>query len=156
MQIGNSPDLRAGEKIQDQDRVGQRCPVLPSTGTAAGGNSCLACPLVQSAEALSTATRTNAELLALSGKRSPYAGKLGVLEQGALADLLLVEGNPLENIKLIADPAKNFKVIMKGGRIYKDCAVTTATSPCWHKCEVPKCPLLCRYWGDSGRDADIV
>jgi imidazolonepropionase-like amidohydrolase len=67
-----------------------------------------------------TATRTNAELLALSGKRSPYAGKLGVVEQGALADLLLVEGNPLENIKLIADPAKNFKVIMKGGRIYKD------------------------------------
>jgi imidazolonepropionase-like amidohydrolase len=42
------------------------------------------------------------------------------VEQGALADLLLVEGNPLENIKLIADPAKNFKVIMKGGRIYKD------------------------------------
>ena len=72
------------------------------------------------AEALATATRTNAELLALSGKRSPYAGKLGVVEQGALADLLLVEGNPLENIKLIAEPAKNFKVIMKGGRIYKD------------------------------------
>jgi imidazolonepropionase-like amidohydrolase len=68
----------------------------------------------------SQATGTNAELLALSGKRSPYAGKLGVVEQGALADLLLVEGNPLENIKLIADPAKNFKVIMKGGRIYKD------------------------------------
>jgi imidazolonepropionase-like amidohydrolase len=66
-----------------------------------------------------TATRTNAELLALSGKRSPYAGKLGVVEQGALADLLLVEGNTLENIKLIAEPAKNFKVIMKGGRIYK-------------------------------------
>src|ERR1700733_8631649 len=72
------------------------------------------------AEALATATRTNAELLALSGKRSPYAGKLGVVEQGVLADLLLVEGNPLENIKLIADPAKNFKVIMKGGRICKD------------------------------------
>jgi imidazolonepropionase-like amidohydrolase len=72
------------------------------------------------AEALVMATGTNAELLALSGKRSPYLGKLGVVEQGALADLLLVEGNPLENIKLIADPAKNFKVIMKGGRIYKD------------------------------------
>src|SRR3984885_8663034 len=72
------------------------------------------------AEALATATRTNAELLALSGERSPYAGKLGVVEQGVLADLLLVEGNPLENIKLIADPAKNFKVIMKDGRICKD------------------------------------
>ena len=72
------------------------------------------------AEALAMATGTNAELLALSGKRNPYPGKLGVVEQGALADLLLVDGNPLEDINLIADPAKNFKVIMKDGRIYKN------------------------------------
>jgi imidazolonepropionase-like amidohydrolase len=72
------------------------------------------------AEALAMATGTNAELLALSGKRNPYPGKLGVVEQGALADLLLVDGNPLEDINLIADPAKNFRVIMKDGRIYKN------------------------------------
>lgn len=72
------------------------------------------------AEALIMATSTNAELLALSGKRNPYPGKLGVVEQGALADLLLVDGNPLEDINLIADPAKNFKVIMKDGLIYKN------------------------------------
>ncbi|MFI0848013.1 amidohydrolase family protein [Mesorhizobium sp. IMUNJ 23232] len=72
------------------------------------------------AEALAMATGTNAELLALSGKRNPYPGKLGVVEQGALADLLLVEGNPLENIDLIADPAKNFKIIMKDGVVYKN------------------------------------
>jgi imidazolonepropionase-like amidohydrolase len=72
------------------------------------------------AEALAMATGTNAELLAMSGKRSPYPGKLGVVEAGALADLLLVDGNPLENIKLIADPAKNFVVIMKDGKIYKN------------------------------------
>jgi imidazolonepropionase-like amidohydrolase len=72
------------------------------------------------AEALAMATGTNAELLALSGKRNPYPGKLGVVEQGALADLLLVDGNPLENINLIADPGKNFLVIMKDGAIYKD------------------------------------
>ncbi len=72
------------------------------------------------AEALAMATSTNAELLALSGKRNPYPGKLGVVEQGAFADLLLVDGNPLENINLIADPAKNFLVIMKDGKIYKD------------------------------------
>jgi imidazolonepropionase-like amidohydrolase len=72
------------------------------------------------AEALIMATSTNAELLALSGKRSPYPGKLGVIEQGALADLLLVNGNPLENINLIADPGKNFLVIMKDGKIYKN------------------------------------
>jgi imidazolonepropionase-like amidohydrolase len=72
------------------------------------------------AEALIMATSTNAELLALSGKRNPYPGKLGVVEQGALADLLLVDGNPLDNINLIADPANNFKVIMKDGTIYKN------------------------------------
>jgi len=72
------------------------------------------------AEALAMATGTNAELLAMSGKRNPYPGKLGVVEAGALADLLLVDGNPLENIKLMADPAKNFVVIMKDGKIYKN------------------------------------
>jgi imidazolonepropionase-like amidohydrolase len=55
------------------------------------------------AEVLVMATGTNAELLKLSGKRSPYRGKLGVVEEGALADLLLVDGNPVENINLIAD-----------------------------------------------------
>jgi imidazolonepropionase-like amidohydrolase len=72
------------------------------------------------AEALAMATGTNAELLALSGKRNPYPGKLGVVEEGALADLLLVEGNPLENIDLVADPANNFKIIMKDRVIYKN------------------------------------
>jgi imidazolonepropionase-like amidohydrolase len=72
------------------------------------------------AEALAMATGTNAELLTLSGKRNPYPGKLGVVEQGALADLLLVDGNPLDDIGLIADPIKNFKIIMKDGTIYKN------------------------------------
>ena len=72
------------------------------------------------AEALVMATRTNAELLAMSGKRNPYPGKLGVVEEGALADLLLVDGDPLKNLKLVADPAKNFVVIMKDGEIHKN------------------------------------
>lgn len=72
------------------------------------------------AEALTMATSTNAELLRLSGLRDPYPGKLGVVEEGALADLLLVDGNPLEDIRLIEDPTKNFVVIMKDGRIYKN------------------------------------
>jgi imidazolonepropionase-like amidohydrolase len=72
------------------------------------------------AEALAMATGTNGQLLALSGKRNPYPGKLGVIEEGALADLLIVEGNPLENINLIAAPADNFKIIMKDGAIYKN------------------------------------
>jgi imidazolonepropionase-like amidohydrolase len=72
------------------------------------------------AEALAQATSTNAQLLALSGKRNPYPGKLGVVEEGALADLLLVDGNPLENIALVADPDRNFRVIMKDGKVYKN------------------------------------
>jgi imidazolonepropionase-like amidohydrolase len=72
------------------------------------------------AEALAMATSSNAELLALSGERNPYPGKLGVVQQGALADLLLVDGNPLENIELIANPARNIVLIMKDGRIFKD------------------------------------
>jgi imidazolonepropionase-like amidohydrolase len=72
------------------------------------------------AEALKLVTHDNAELLALSGLRNPYPGKLGVVEEGALADLLLVDGDPIANIQLIADPAKNFLVIMKDGKIYKN------------------------------------
>jgi imidazolonepropionase-like amidohydrolase len=72
------------------------------------------------AEVLIMATGTNAELLALSGKRNPYPGKLGVVEEGALADLLLVEGDPIAEITLVENPAKNFVVIMKNGRIYKN------------------------------------
>jgi imidazolonepropionase-like amidohydrolase len=44
----------------------------------------------------------------------------GVVEDGALADLLLVDGNPLENIWLVEEPDKSFLVIMKDGKIYKD------------------------------------
>jgi imidazolonepropionase-like amidohydrolase len=72
------------------------------------------------AEVLRMATSTNAELLALSGPRSPYPGKLGVVQEGALADLLLVEGDPLADVRLIEDPARNFKLIMKDGKVYKN------------------------------------
>jgi imidazolonepropionase-like amidohydrolase len=72
------------------------------------------------AQALEMATSTNGQLLALSGKRNPYPRKLGVLEEGAYADLLLVDGNPLENIDLIANPDQNLRVIMKDGKFYKN------------------------------------
>jgi imidazolonepropionase-like amidohydrolase len=72
------------------------------------------------AQALVMATATNAQLLAMSGKRNPYPGKLGVVEEGALADLLLVDGDPIADLSLVADPAKNFVIIMKDGKIYKN------------------------------------
>jgi imidazolonepropionase-like amidohydrolase len=72
------------------------------------------------AEALAMATSGNAALLTLSGPRNPYPGKLGVVEEGALADLLVVDGDPIANIKLIEDPANNFVIIMKDGKIFKN------------------------------------
>jgi imidazolonepropionase-like amidohydrolase len=72
------------------------------------------------AAVLKMATADNAELLALSGPRSPYPGKLGVVAEGALADLLLVDGDPLANIELVANPANRFLVIMKDGAVYKN------------------------------------
>jgi imidazolonepropionase-like amidohydrolase len=72
------------------------------------------------AETLAMATSTNGELLQLTGPRNPYPGRLGVVEEGALADLLLVEGDPLADIELVADPETSFRVIMKDGTIYKN------------------------------------
>jgi imidazolonepropionase-like amidohydrolase len=72
------------------------------------------------AEALKMATADNAALLAMSGPRTPYHGKLGVVEVDALADLILVDGDPTKDLALVADAAKSFLVIMKDGKIYKN------------------------------------
>ena len=66
------------------------------------------------------ATVNTAELVKMCGPRDPYPGKLGVIEEGALADMILVNGNPLENIYLVADPHNKFVMIMKDGKIYKN------------------------------------
>lgn len=72
------------------------------------------------AEILKMITQDNGELLQLSGLRSPYPGKLGVVEEKALADLLLVDGNPLKDLALITNPEKNFLVIIKDGQVFKN------------------------------------
>ncbi len=71
-------------------------------------------------EILKMATSVNGELLAMSGPRNPYPGKLGVIEEGGLADLILVDGDPIADLKLIADPDTNFVLIMKDGRVVKN------------------------------------
>ena len=71
-------------------------------------------------EVLRMATSQNYELFKMVGPRDPYPGPNGVIEEGALADMLLVDGNPLENIDLIADPETNFVLIMKDGKIFKN------------------------------------
>ena len=85
-------------------------------------------------EVLKQMTSTAGELLTLSGPRNPYlaSGKIGVIEVGAAGDILLVDGNPLEDISVLganeqwfdADPEykeiDTLKVIMKDGVIYKN------------------------------------
>jgi imidazolonepropionase-like amidohydrolase len=72
-------------------------------------------------EVLKLITSDNAQLLALSGNRSPYReGKLGVIEEGAYADMILVDGNPLKDINVMVDYDKNFVLIMKNGVVYKN------------------------------------
>ena len=62
----------------------------------------------------------DAKRSALSGPRNPYPGRLGVVEPGALADLLLVDGDPIADIDLLADPDRSLLIVMKDGRICKD------------------------------------
>ncbi len=72
-------------------------------------------------EVLKMITSDNGELLAFSGLRSPYReGKLGIIEEGAYADLLLVDGNPLKDLKVMEDYDKNFVLIVKDGKVYKN------------------------------------
>lgn len=71
-------------------------------------------------ETLKMATSTNAELLKMSGERTTYRDMIGIIAPHAYADILLVDGNPLADISLIADPEKNFRLIMKDGNICKN------------------------------------
>jgi imidazolonepropionase-like amidohydrolase len=72
-----------------------------------------------SAELMVQATGNNGEIVALSGKRNPY-GKLGVIEEGAMADFLIYSKNPLQDIAIIGDYENNLKVVVKDGKVYKN------------------------------------
>ena len=73
------------------------------------------------AEVLIRATSVNGELLALTGERNPYpSGPLGVIQEGAYADILLVDGNPLEGTEILVNYDENIDLIMKDGVIYRN------------------------------------
>jgi imidazolonepropionase-like amidohydrolase len=60
-----------------------------------------------------SATAVNAELLM-------QKGKLGVIAPGAYADLLLLDGDPLADLRVLTAPGRNLKLVMKDGKIYKN------------------------------------
>jgi imidazolonepropionase-like amidohydrolase len=71
-------------------------------------------------EQMQQVTGINGEVLALSGWKNPYPhGALGVIKEGAYADILLIDGDPTEDIRLLMDSA-NIDLIMKDGAIYKN------------------------------------
>jgi imidazolonepropionase-like amidohydrolase len=70
-------------------------------------------------EILKMSTSNVGELVKLTGARNPYPNDLGVVKEGAYADLLLVDGNPLEDLTLITN-SDHLKIIMKDGKIYKN------------------------------------
>jgi len=72
-------------------------------------------------ETLRIATAGNCQLFALSGARNPYKeAKLGVIQEGAWADMLLVDGDPTKDIDILKDYERNLLVIIKDGNIYKN------------------------------------
>lgn len=72
-------------------------------------------------ETLKLITYDNAKVFELSGPRNPYQkGKLGEISEGAYADMILVDGNPLKNLDLVSNPEKNFVLIVKDGVVYKN------------------------------------
>ena len=78
-------------------------------------------PFFSNVEILKQATSINGELLKLTGPLNPYPdGPIGVIKNGAYADILIVNGNPIENIELLTNLDKNLKLIMKDGKIYKN------------------------------------
>jgi imidazolonepropionase-like amidohydrolase len=73
-------------------------------------------------EILRQVTSTNAAIVAMSGPMmNPYLqGPLGVIQKGAYADILIVNGNPLDDIEILGDAKNNISLIMKDGVIYKN------------------------------------
>jgi imidazolonepropionase-like amidohydrolase len=94
--------------------------LLSPEGTAdQGRNLAVMARWFTPARALRMATGDNGALMALSGPRNPYDGKLGVIEKDAFADLLVVDGDPTNDLSLLADPDAKLKLIMKDGRLHK-------------------------------------
>lgn len=72
-----------------------------------------------SPEIMIQATGNGGKIVGMSGKRNPY-GKLGVIEEDAMADVLIYSKNPLEDVAIVEDYDNNLKLIVKDGKVYKN------------------------------------
>jgi imidazolonepropionase-like amidohydrolase len=101
VQIGFSSDLIGGQQHQVNREFVLRTPYFSNL------------------EILRQATAESADILRLCGPLNRY-GRFGEVREGWLADLIVVDGNPLEDVGLLEDHGRRLTVIMKGGRIYKN------------------------------------
>jgi len=108
------------KKYNIKTAFGTDCLFDPSHTTKRAGDLIKLLRWYKPYEILKMATSTNAQLLAMSGPRNPYPNKLGVIEEGAYADILLVDGNPLMDLNILMDYDKNLVLIVKDGVIYKN------------------------------------
>jgi imidazolonepropionase-like amidohydrolase len=126
VQVGT--DAAYGWAIRHRAKVGFGTDILFA---APGGTRRQSRSLVQMTrwyapvDVLRQATSINGELLALSGARNAYPGKLGVVEPGAWADLLVVDGDPTRDLAVLGDPQRTLRLVMKDGRVHKDTLAAT-------------------------------
>jgi len=117
---GTARALELGRKHKVKMAFGTDILFNPQGTTSQGRQLAKFARFMPPLEALGLATGSAGELLALSGERAPYDGRLGVIADGALADLLVVDADPAASPDWLDDPARTLRLIMKGGKIYKN------------------------------------
>ncbi|MDF2716433.1 MAG: hypothetical protein K0R28_3358 [Paenibacillus sp.] len=122
-------DFRRGERISTELIDKYNLPIL--YGTDAFGNTDKAAEIqlddfrlykarFGSYRGIVAATGNAHELIKLSTYQNPYPeGKIGVLEEGSFADLLIIRGNPVEDLAILSD-VTNIRFIMKNAVVYKN------------------------------------
>ena len=70
-------------------------------------------------DVLRQATGTAAELVQLCGNRNPY-GRMGVIEPGALADIVLLNPTVADDVSLLSKPEEHIDLVMKDGKVFLD------------------------------------
>lgn len=120
MMQGTETAYQLAKKYNIKTAFGTDCLFQPAHSASRAGDLTKLLRWYTPYEILKMATSTNAQLLTMSGPRNPYPNKLGVIEEGAYADILLVDGNPLVNLKILEDFDKTILMIIKDGVIYKN------------------------------------
>jgi imidazolonepropionase-like amidohydrolase len=106
--------LRAVEIAQENGvKIGHGSDLLGECQIYQSDELSIKAEVVGNYEAIRQATEVNAEIINMTGE-------LGVIKENALADLLVVNGNPITDIGLLGNAGKNITAIMKNGVFYKD------------------------------------